>query len=218
MRTWLHTLTVLVALLPAAVHAEITALFDTRSGPGMSIEYRDAQNFRINLDAETYQLVRDGRMYLVASNQGEQEVIPLSDVGEQLAALGLGGMAQRMLGGQQAQVPDAVSLRPLGRQETIAGYTGEVYEVTTTGAGGTESVEAVLCRDPELTTVQGALLSMAEQAIALLGYDASTRESRLVRQVRAQNLGAVLRYGDELRLREVLRGPITAARLSLPVP
>lgn len=214
MRNWI--LAAVLALAPFGARAELTAIFDTRSGDGVSIEYRDAENFRINLDAETYQLVRAGRMYLVASHQGEREVIPLSDVGEQLTALGLGGMAQKMIGAQGAPVPEQVSFRPLGRTETVAGYAGEVYEVTTRDAHGERRAEAVAAADAELGAVQDALLSMAEQAIALLGYDTGSAESRLVRQVRAQNLGALLRYDDEFRLREVLRGPVAEARLSVP--
>lgn len=213
MRPWIAA--VVLLLVPLGAHADLTALFDTRGGGGVSIEYRDAQNFRINLDPETYQLVRGGRMFLVATNQGEREVIPISDVGEQLQALGLGGMAQRMLGAQGGQVPEEVRFRPLGRHETIAGYTGEVYEVTVRDARGEQRIEAVLSPDPELCAVQDALISMAEQAIALLGYDVGSRESRLVRQVRARKLGALLRYGDEFRLRAVLRGPIAQARLEL---
>jgi hypothetical protein len=214
MRTWIAAL--LLVLAPLGARADLTALFDTRAGSGVSVEYRDARNFRINLDPETYQLVQGGRMFLVATSQGEREVIPISDVGEQLQALGLGGMAQRMLNAQGGtQVPDEVRFRPLGRHETIAGYTGEVYEVTVRDARGEQRVEAVLSPDPELGAVQDALISMAEQAIALLGYDVGSRESRLVRQVRAQKLGALLRWGEEFRLRAVLRGPIAQARLEL---
>lgn len=214
MRNWM--LAAVLTLVPLGARAELIAIFDTRGGEGVTIEYRDAQNFRINLDVETYQLVRGGRMYLVASHQGEREVIPLSDVGEQLAALGLGGMAQKMIGAQGAPVPQDVTFRPLGRTESVAGYPGEVYEVTTRDGTGEQRVEAVVTADPELAAVQDALLSMAEQAIALLGYDTGSAESRLVRQVRAQKLGALLRYGDEFRLREVLRGPVAEARLTVP--
>lgn len=212
MRIWIAV--VALVLAPLAARADLTALFDTRGGSGLSIEYRDSQNFRINLDPETYHLVRDGRMYLVASHQGEREVIPLSAVGEQLKALGMGGMAQKMLNARGGtQVPEDVQFRALGRQETVAGYVGDVYEVTLRDAQGEQRVEAVLARDAELAAVQDALISMAEEAIALLGYDSGSRESRLVRQVRAQDLGALLRYGDEFRLREVRRDPIKQARL-----
>lgn len=214
MRNWM--LVAVLALAPLGARAELTAIFDTRGGEGVSIEYRDGSNFRINLDAETYQLVRAGRMYLVASHQGEREVIPLSDVGEQLTALGLGGMAQKMIGAQGAALPQEVTFRPLGRGETVAGYPGAVYEVITRDSAGEQRVEAVVTSDAELAAVQEALLSMAEQAIALLGYDTGSAESRLVRQVRAQKLGALLRYGDEFRLREVLRGPVAEARLAVP--
>lgn len=212
MKNWLYAL----ALVAGPAWADLTALFDTQQGPGVSIEYRDAQNFRINLDAETWQLVRSGRVYLIASNEGEQEVIPVSDVGEQLSAMGMSGMAQRVLGAQAQGLPDSVSFRSLGRQETVAGYTGTVYAVTTRGAQGESTTEAVLSNDAELATVQESLLSIAEQAMSMLGYDAGTRESRLVREVRAQNLGAVLRYGTELKLREVRREPIAEARLAVP--
>ena len=199
------------ALLAAPAFADLTAVYALAGGEQLRVEYRDAANFRIGTDAENYQLMVDGRLYAVAQGQ----VIDVQKVSRQIRAVGADTFLAGLLGDATSDVPTDVSVRPLGRRETIAGYTGEVYEAVARTSNGEQRAEIVVADDADLKAVQDALIKVAKEAVAAVGA-ASSAYARPLQQVEQQHLGGVLRYGDDLRLVSLQRTPIAAGRIALP--
>ena len=115
------------ALLAVPAWADITAVYAMAGGDELRVEYRDAGNFRVGTDADHYQLMLDGHLYAVAQGQ----VIDVEKISRQIRAVGADTFLAGLLGDATSDVPTDVSMRPVGRQETVAGYRGEVYEALT---------------------------------------------------------------------------------------
>jgi hypothetical protein len=199
------------ALLAAPAFADLTAVYALAGGEQLRVEYRDAANFRIGTDAENYQLMVNGRLYAVAQGQ----VIDVQKVSRQIRAVGADTFLAGLLGDATSDVPTDVSVRPLGRRETIAGYTGEVYEAVARTSNGEQRAEIVVADDADLKAVQDALMKVAKDAVAAVGA-ASSAYTRPLQQVEQQHLGGLLRYGEDLRLVSLQRTPIAAGRIALP--
>lgn len=198
-------------LLAAPAFADLTAVYALAGGEQLRVEYRDAANFRIGTDAENYQLMVDGHLYAVAQGQ----VIDVQKVSRQIRAVGADTFLAGLLGDATSDVPTDVSVRPLGRRETIAGYTGEVYEAVARTSNGEQRAEVVVADDADLKAVQDALMKVAKDAVAAVGAESSAY-ARPLQQVEQLRLGGVLRYGEDLRLVSLQRAPIAAGRIALP--
>lgn len=195
--------------LPAA--ADITAVYAMAGGEQLRVEYRDAANFRIGTDSRNHQLMLDGRLYAVAQGQ----VIDVDKMSRQIKAVGAETFLAGVLGNATADVPTDVSMRPLGRKETVAGQTGEVYEAVARTVNGEQRADLVVTRNPDLTAVQNALLKVAKEAVAAVGAESSAY-TRPLQQVEQQRLGGLLRYGKQLKLVSLDRAPIPDGRIAMP--
>lgn len=195
--------------VPAA--ADITAVYAMAGGDQLRVEYRDAANFRVGTDAQNYQLMLDGRLYAVAQGQ----VIDVGRMARQIKAVGADTFLASVLGEATSDVPTDVSMRPLGRQETVAGYTGDVYEAVARTSNGEQHADVVVTRNPDLTAVQDALLKAAKQTVSAVGAESSVY-ARPLEQVERQRLGGLLRYGQELKLLSLDRRPIANGRIAMP--
>lgn len=184
--------------LPAA--ADITAVYAMAGGEQLRVEYRDAANFRIGTDSRNYQLMLDGRLYAVAQGQ----VIDVDKMSRQIKAVGAETFLAGVLGNATADVPTDVSMRPLGRKETVAGQTGEVYEAVARTANGEQRADLVVTRNPDLTA-----------SLAAVGAESSAY-TRPLQQVEQQRLGGLLRYGKQLKLVSLDRAPIPDGRIAMP--
>lgn len=199
------------ALLAVPAWADITAVYAMSGGDPLRVEYRDPANFRIGTDAQNYQLMLDGRLYAIA----EGRVIDVDKVSRQIRAVGADTFLAGLLGDATSDVPTDVSVRPLGRQETVAGYKGDVYEALARTSNGEQRAELVVTDNADLKAVQDALMKVAKDAVAAIGADSSPYAKPL-EQVEQQRLGGLLRYGEDLRLVSLDRAPIAAGRLQLP--
>jgi len=199
------------ALTAAPAFADLTAVYAMAGGDQLRVEYRDADNFRIGTGAENYQLMLDGRLYAVAQGQ----VIDVEKVSRQIRAVGADTFLAGLLGDATSDVPTDVSMRPLGRQETIAGYTGEVYEAVARTSNGEQRAQVVVTDNPDLKAVQDALMRAAKDAVAAVGAESSAY-TRPLQQVEQQRLGGLLRYGEDLRLVSLDHEPIPAGHIALP--
>ncbi len=199
------------ALLAAPAWADVTAVYAMAGGDPLRVEYRDAANFRVGTDADNYQLMLDGRLYAVAEGQ----VIDVEKISRQIRAVGADTFLAGLLGDATSDVPTDVSVRPLGRQETVAGYQGDVYEALARTSNGEQRAELVVTNNPDLKAVQDALMKVAKETVAAIGAKSSPYAKPL-EQVEQQRLGGLLRYGEELRLVSLDRTPIAAGRIELP--
>lgn len=214
---------VAAAWLAGTVHAaglvryEIT---DPESGQRgqMSVEWLNLQQARIDVtapdmpkDMQAYQLMRDGKLYAVTIQQGQPLVLEMT----QMLRMA-GQMATSLQPDTGNDVHELEDLRATGRQETVAGVRGEVYElVFRDGQGRARREEIVLSTDAtvyEMTQVMNAYARLMGEAA---GAPRAAGRDQFETRLRDQRVG-LLRMGAELRAVEVGRDAPPAARMALP--
>lgn len=220
-----HTLNRLKAFCAAALVgvaaaapalADLTGTFALSGGQQFVVEYRDADNFRLSVDQAGFELMRGGELYLGIRNGERYNIMHIGQMARQMQQFGGSNALAGLLGGDRDRLPSKAQFEPLGRSETVAGITGEVYAVTTHSASGARTEEAVLARHPQLETMQAAVLDAAGQTLQLLGPGPAREHGRIIQQIREAGLGAVIRYGAEFELVELHTDTIAEARFQLP--
>ncbi len=124
-----------------------------------------------------------------------------------------------------AVAPPKIELKSLGRQESVAGINGDVYEVTTRFADGREDVaEAVMSDNSDLAQLQkalrimsGEMAKMAKTAGAMQGGPGGPPDMNALNEtMKAHENKGMLRYGDQVKLVSFSTKNIAANRLKLP--
>lgn len=221
-RLYLSFLVAVVALLvvgaaQAGGSASIVA-GDNLDDPGAQsvrsrIEFDTAKRVRVQADrgVDGYLLVRDAAAYAVANVNGQTLVF---DYAQTMAQFG--GMARSLA--PRGLVTDGrfVNLTGPGRIETIAGFSGRVWLLTTVDKAGRERQdELVLTRDPRVRELTDALLATGRiVARAFPELDAEANE-QLATELRNRGTG-LLRIGNSFLLERLDPATPAAARFMLP--
>lgn len=181
------------------------------------IEFDRPTRVRLQVDPtaeftlDGYLVVRDSTAYAVANLQEQTMVFEYEQ-----AMASLGGIARNLA--PRSLVTDGrfVSLEGPGRSETIAGFAGRVWLLTTENrAGQRRTDEIVLTRDPRVQELTEALLATGRIAAkALPELDAEANE-RLAAELRQRGTG-ILRIGNSFLLERLDPATPVAARFALP--
>jgi len=160
----------------------------------------------------SYLIAREGKVYAVSQQDGRPMVI---DVGAMMQMLG--PMLRQMAPPQTFDdVGEFRSIRPLGRQETVAGIVGAVHEVVFVNREGREErKEIVLSGDRRLVEMGRAMMSMGAAFQQALGQAPAAGGEALEQRLRERNEG-VLRFGTEYRVLSLSGTTPDSARFRLP--
>jgi hypothetical protein len=205
-RTLYPALLLTLGLTASVAQADIAEVVDAE-GNKMTFEYEGDQ-LRINMDGQgSYMLLRDNSIYVVTDQDGEIMVIDLKQTMSMFGNLA------------QSAVPDMAdvsveSLESTGRQETVAGISGEVYLLKFVDhEGRPQQSDLVLSPDRRAVGFRDAMHRMASSMGDLV--DQQEASDKLQTQLGARNLG-VLRYGSDMRVAAITETRVDAARFVLP--
>jgi hypothetical protein len=203
-----------LGLLTSAAQADIAEV-EVDNGDIMTFEY-EGDTLRINMpgnDQQGYMLMRDGKMYVVSSNNGQPMVFDL-------------GSAFRMFGSMAASAtPDTadsrvLSLQSTGKAETLGGIEGEVFSLRFIGPDGREQqAEMVLSKHPLAIGFRDAVQRMAMTMARSVEQESLKDEIQAGEdmQGKLQALGmGVLRYGEDMQVRSITDTTVAAERFVLP--
>jgi len=175
----------LTAMLAAPLLADTRITLD-RNGSGQQlVTYRDADHLRIGTDAQP-------NWYLTTG--GSRFVIMKSPDGKKRFAMNMDEFLARDDAPTAAEVDlEALTATNTGREETVNGITGQVYQVEV----GNNSRELVLTDDETIATVTEAV------------YGAEIRMAQMSGQaIAAQPLASELALAKSLGAPGILRGQI----------
>ncbi|HWK52935.1 MAG TPA: hypothetical protein VNR18_01085 [Hyphomicrobiales bacterium] len=208
-----------LSMLPLSAWAAGKVVLDVGS-PGTdeqgSMEFEfDGSRMRMNLPAsagaQTYMILRDGKVYTVMSQGGQPLVMDLSAVGQMLGD----SMGQNLNVGSEAN--GLFSLEDTGRSETVAGIQGRVYVASYTDSDGrTQTDEVVIGNHPQLREFsQSMALWGRAVAESFGGASAAGSSDESMQLVLGQGDG-ILRFGDSYRVSAVSNASIISSRFELP--
>ena len=189
-----------------------SATIDAGDGSTATFEYRDDM-LRINnsVDASSYAVVRDGSLYTVSLNNGQPMVI---DAGAMMK--GMGAMDLPAPTTTSDLDGTLISLEDTGRNETVAGIEGDVYQVRFEDASGMERSETlVLSTDKRVLEFNDAMLQMVSVAAELASTEVQEQGQDFQNRLQELNAG-VLRFGDQMQIISLSGDPVPEERFALP--
>ncbi len=182
-----RALFVLAAVLTGAAHAEIKGTYALHDGQQLNLYYRDDTHMRASI-GDDKQLVVKGNETWVLKRQDSQWLAINAD--------SVGGLLRNFAkNSADAQDAGPVQLRSLGRKETVAGYTGDVYEVSS----GDKTFEVVLSDNPDVITLTNGWRHMAQKIAQNLNQKDAKRLQQALEAIPKEK-GGLLRQGDRLTL------------------
>ncbi len=199
------------------VNAEsLIATWSMKDGPGMTIELQDQDNFRMNMGADTYILVNQGKGYLVSKEDGEWVAMSMESMKEIMKMSGIQDLMAKM-SEQPIQENRAPQFEKTGRVETIAGITGQVYLVSMDNdMGQLETVEMVFGDDPRVMPLHQVQARWAESSEIMSGPYKSSFSDFMKTYADNGPSGAMLRYSDVMKLESVEETTLAQSRFNVP--
>lgn len=183
-------------LLPAVAAAQdMTALYQYYDGTKSRLYARGHDAYRMATDKDSYMLVIGGKTYLCRKTENGWRS---TDVHSLMRSHGGGSQAM-----QQTPARVDVRFRSMHRTERIAGYTGRVYELSIYENGKlTRRDEVVMSTHSDVVGLSRAWAEMSSAMAGSTANDAASMQSVALLED-TKRYGGILRYGDEMRLREL---------------
>jgi hypothetical protein len=178
------------------------------------VEYRDLNTMRMGIDNGMYLLILGEDLYAI----NEKRTLDVHAFGEQLQDMWLTEFFANRMQQRSGRVPPPSSLRPLNREETVAGVKGEVYEVTRpTDKNSTksETYEIVLTEDPRLVELKLAMKQWMQQNSERLQKEGFIKMQKAMQSLIPERQ-AIIRYSDRFTISEITDNPIAEDRFQLP--
>ena len=160
----------LTVLVVAQASADSASQWRLSGGQTLSLSYRNTQNVLLSMGQGNQVLVTDNDSYLITRQGGSAVAMNMNDMGEALNAF-----SRLMLPGaqQMARFEGAtVKFNKTGRQEIVAGYRGEVYQMVIQTRAGVEQHELVVSDHPDAVAVQAIFLALGQRAAKVMSSNA----------------------------------------------
>ena len=171
----------------------------------MVIEYDDHGRTRMNMPAgqegNGYMLSRDGKVWMVMNMQGQVMVMDMARMA-----------AMAPPSGDDTLQQEFISARATGKKETVAGFVGEVYELSWKDRNGVQTAMAVLSKDPAVVEYSNAWMKLAENMAKSMGQKTGNSIGRYLEK---KGLG-VLKMGDDFRVVSIQPGKVNEQDFVLP--
>jgi hypothetical protein len=181
----------------------------------MVIEYLDNNTLRMNFpgqEKENYMLIKDSKVYTVTNINNTPMVMDMGAMSKMASAFG----AQEN-DNDQANGPlsyQVLDMKATGKEETVAGFKGEVYRVTAKEGGVTRTEEIVFSADPKVRAYSDAWREAGKTMQKVMGTDMAV-ENDMNHYMEKHKLG-LLRYGTEFRVSAIDSSKPAADRFTLP--
>lgn len=212
----IFTAFILMFVMSSSAFADIVGTWQVSNGHPVTVYYQDDNHVRMDVGNDTYLLVIGDKAYTVMNQGGQKMVMDMAAMGGAMKAFG--GMAMQQAEAKaSAYDPDSVAYGKTGKTETIAGYKGALYEVSIKGPGGLEKYEFVASNHQDVIQLQKAFQIIGERmAKTLMSKDTLAGFNRAAEMAESQNIGGMLRYGNEMVLKSLENKDLPAEVFLLP--
>ncbi len=105
-----------------------------------------------------------------------------------------------------------ISAKATGKKETVAGFVGEVYELSWKDKDGVHTAKSVLSKDPAVVEYSNAWMKLAENMAKSMGQKV---DNSIGRYLEKQGLG-ILKMGDDFQVVSIKPGKVNEQDFVLP--
>lgn len=200
----------------AIAATDLEATYNYQSGETLTIVTRDKQNVRIETSPTSYMLFHNDKVYSV--NQDSNGRLMVMDMDELKAVTSSGFMSLFGGGGSTANtVVYKTTYKSTGKKEEIAGYNGKVYNVEIIdSANNIQREEVVLSSHADIKTVSDGWSVIAAKMGKILGDKTAKSIEKSLKEAESAGYGGILRYGNEMRLKDVKKVSLDSSYYELP--
>jgi hypothetical protein len=206
-----YVITVLLALLPVSLWAEVTGVYEVQGGKTMELSYKDGDHMRMSMPGGQFMLVNGDNTYMVRKQNEQWVAIDMAAMGKMMQQMRKQGGGQSPGQGQPGS--GDVDFRDTGRTETVAGYEGSVYEVT--GPEG-ETSEIVLSDHEDIVALSRGWVEFTGNMTKQMGAVSEQMQDRMMSRSDIDKRGGILRAGDDMRIKSVSTDSKDSAYFELP--
>lgn len=206
----------LLVFMTMGVYADTASQWRMPAGKTLSLSYRDTQHVLLAMGQGNQVLVSGKDSYLITAQGGQTMAVNMTEMGgalDMFSSLMMPGAEQmdRFKGAQ-------VRFKKTGRQETIAGFSGDVYQMTVTTQRGVEQHEIVVSNHPDVVALQTIFLELGQRAAKVMPTNQLFETMNYFsRQAEQAHIGGVLRYGNDMVLQRLEKKKLPADAFMLPV-
>jgi hypothetical protein len=202
------TASTLLFFTAVTAQADVQGVYSMQRGGSMKISYKDENHIRIDMMKNSFILIRKDSTLIVNKSPGQGWMA--MDMAK------MGGMAQSMMGKPAQSSWTNIKIKKTGKRETVAGYKGQVYNMTAIINGKRETHEMVLSREPEVMAMHKALGLHARRMAKSMGNTNDMDYREMQKQMDRQKIGGMLRYDKVLKLKSLGKKNLSANYYSLP--
>ena len=177
-----------VLLLSSVARAELKATYHLHQTKQiLDLYYLDDNHLRANY-ADKQQLVLKGsESWLLHQQNGQWLAVDANQAGALLKAA-RGDEIKKSIG--------PVQLRDTGRKEIVAGYSGQVFELSV----GDNKSEIVLTDNPDVLALTNGWRTLALKLSSSLGAEQAAQLQQALAKIPQKGMGGLLRQGSDLTL------------------
>lgn len=179
-------------------------------GSIMTLAMRDSEHIRLDAGPDSYMLLSGRKVYMVTREDGKWRALDMDDMSAMM----------KMFGGQAAGRIDksSVSWKNTGRTETVAGYTGTIFQAAVRESSGKllRQTEVVLCRHEDIVRAGEAWMAFASGISQLMGPEMSRNMEEAVQQANSSGFGGILRCGNDMKLASLQKQSLGSGYFTLP--
>lgn len=177
----------------------------------MDLEYAGADKVRMNLpqqqEGNGYMLVREGKAWMVMDMQGQVMVMDMAQMAGMARGMGVPST-------EEAIKQELIKAKKTGRKETVAGYDGEVYEMTWRDSRGVRTADVVLSNHPDVIAYSRAWMSFAKSMARAI--DKNTDMKNSIGSFLDEEGKGILKMGDEFVVLSIEPANVSDSRFKLP--
>lgn len=174
------------ALLASASHADLKGSYQLSKGKQLDLFYRDDQHMRASVGDDKQLVVKGSETWILKRQDTKWMALNTEGLGSLL----------RSVTKDHAEEIGPVELRATGRKETVAGFVGEVFELSS----GDKKYEVVLTDNAEVLALTNAWRQIANKLASNIGRSESQRLQQALEVIPQKGKGGLLRQGDNLVL------------------
>lgn len=186
-----------LAVLPMWSWAQISGVYEIEGGQSLTLSYKDDQHMRMEMQKDQFMLVNDDKVYMVHKQGGQWTAMDMSKMGEMMKRMGQQAGQQAA---EQAKEQGEPEFNDTGRTETVAGYEGKVYDVVSPDG---ERNEMVLSKDDDIIALSRAMAQISGKMVKSMGMMDQQAFEDAISESEVEDMGGMLRVGDEMRLKSV---------------
>lgn len=182
-----------------------------------SVEYdgKGALRMEVAGEASNYMIFRDGKPYGVTLQDGHPIVMDLGAMMKAMGGMMQGPQQQQALPGA-SEIAELRELRNTGRTETVAGVSGEVYELIYVDTQGkTQTDTLVLSKDAKAHELTKAMFAMSQSMATSIGHAEPAGTKKLESEIIGGKKG-ILRFGAQFRVISLSDAAPVSSRFELP--